>query len=1086
MSDKLNFLKGSSSNLPSIASEKNSFYLTEDTYRLYFSDENKKLHELNIPIWDESGNKFQQVYCSTIPYGTAIAENKDLNTTEFLKVGNYYCSKNTTVESLTNCPTRLAFMMQVYSPLSTTINNETTKTWVYRLRKIITHKGQEYFQYINSKSTAGVFTYGPWVKMIDKNDIPSEIDNHLTKASVTTYGAKGDGSTDDTLIFQNALANNRVVYVPEGTYILSDTIVVQPNCELELSQAAHLKFTQTKGNCIELRSSATLRGNHAIIEVPYGFGSALEDNEYANVISIDTQFDESTDVPPYDRWDPQWKRGRYIYDINIIKPTSGSNAGFHYSLYGECSGTAIYLSAKRKDLTNGEISYIWGATLQGIRIAGAFSYGINAENIGTLKNEQAYGDDAWNHDMRIEAVIQGCEVGANLFNCNSAHLAITVQPSTSLLPKNNGKFYAKWGIRLEDSKGVNMSQSRVWDWQNWEDNEGKYRSIGMFGNCSGADITDYCAEYSKHFWESIYYDNPASMFGAVVRGPKGNMPVDSKYAFYKNFTMYGYEFNKQNVSGKDYQNTIRYDVPINIYNGYVEENYNMLYKIGYFIMNGSCENVITNDSNVITFDDPLNAETITIEENDEFGIAGWSNLHYESSSMKHYWNPLPSNYDKRIPIYFYTKEEIGTNDFNGGVETKITIYRLVRDHYDMQHIYNCKISITNARRFIFEGFTNVGVITNLDTDNIYKKIETKMLTDGVPKLAGQLSVINNEPIVCLKNAEWDNTGINITTNPTLGYLLTTTSKINAHNLIGENTITTPNNINEVSIGKYNTTNNNLLFSIGNGTSDTARTNVFSVGKNGSIAEGTMTIASGASSHAEGHTSKATGEYAHAEGYKTIASGSAAHAEGYTTEATGNYSHSEGYDTLASGIQSHAQGYKTIALGQRSNAEGSRTMAVGFASHAEGFSLEQDATITADMTDTDIINKWNAATYKFTATQGYGAHAEGYSTLALNDGAHAEGQETIAQGKRAHAEGKWTRALAEESHAGGLGTIADQAYQTAIGSYNESTSALFVIGNGINDTTRSNVFEVFNDGRVVANKFIGVAEKLAIHDFIPAT
>ena len=83
-----------------------------------------------------------------------------------MKVGNYYCSKNADVQTMTNCPTSLAFMMQVYSPLATTIDNESTKTWVYRLRKIIDHKGNEWYQDVYSGATAGTFTYSAWKKVL--------------------------------------------------------------------------------------------------------------------------------------------------------------------------------------------------------------------------------------------------------------------------------------------------------------------------------------------------------------------------------------------------------------------------------------------------------------------------------------------------------------------------------------------------------------------------------------------------------------------------------------------------------------------------------------------------------------------------------------------------------------------------------------------------------------------------------------------------------------------------------------------------------------------------------------------------------
>jgi hypothetical protein len=69
-----------------------------------------------------------RVYTTLVPYGTVIPANADLNTTTYLKVGNYYCSADVTVATLSNRPTDSAFMMQVYSPLATTIDNETTST----------------------------------------------------------------------------------------------------------------------------------------------------------------------------------------------------------------------------------------------------------------------------------------------------------------------------------------------------------------------------------------------------------------------------------------------------------------------------------------------------------------------------------------------------------------------------------------------------------------------------------------------------------------------------------------------------------------------------------------------------------------------------------------------------------------------------------------------------------------------------------------------------------------------------------------------------------------------------------------------
>ena len=71
-------------------------------------------------------NQLDRYYRALVPVGTAIAQNSNLNTIAFLKVGKYYINTNAGAATLTNCPTTKAFMMEVFSPLSTTIDNEET------------------------------------------------------------------------------------------------------------------------------------------------------------------------------------------------------------------------------------------------------------------------------------------------------------------------------------------------------------------------------------------------------------------------------------------------------------------------------------------------------------------------------------------------------------------------------------------------------------------------------------------------------------------------------------------------------------------------------------------------------------------------------------------------------------------------------------------------------------------------------------------------------------------------------------------------------------------------------------------------
>lgn len=335
----------------------------------------------------------------------------------------------------------------------------------------------------------------------------------LIPNSIKKYGAVGDGVTDDTEAFQTALSENRVVTVTGGTYKLSDTLVIQENCCLELSQNTILLFTQATGNCIEMRGSATLRGNHAIISVPYEMTG--------NAIGIDTSLDGEphNSIPPYAKADPMFKRQRFIYDVNIVKPNA---AGFYRSNDGVCNGTAIYMSADG----NASIRWMWGITMSGIRIAGGFSCGIRAAN---FDKEGDYADNAWNHDMRIEAIIEACEIGVSLENCNGAHLAVTVQPCVASDAAQTK--YAKYGVYLNDSRYVDMIGSRVWDWKGtslWTSG-GQYQHITMVGNCRGLLLDDFlCSEESEDIRELIYTDNESNFDTMSVLQEPGNKWFKSK------------------------------------------------------------------------------------------------------------------------------------------------------------------------------------------------------------------------------------------------------------------------------------------------------------------------------------------------------------------------------------------------------------------------------------------------------------------------------------------------------------------------------------------------------------------------------
>lgn len=100
---------------------------------------------------------------SLIPVGTSIPANANLNTVAYLKVGKYYCSLNADAKTITNCPTTSAFSMEVFNPLSPVVDDETTSTYVYRIRILTVYNtGVQYIQFATVGSTINKWTYNSW------------------------------------------------------------------------------------------------------------------------------------------------------------------------------------------------------------------------------------------------------------------------------------------------------------------------------------------------------------------------------------------------------------------------------------------------------------------------------------------------------------------------------------------------------------------------------------------------------------------------------------------------------------------------------------------------------------------------------------------------------------------------------------------------------------------------------------------------------------------------------------------------------------------------------------------------------------
>jgi hypothetical protein len=209
--------------------------------------------------------------------------------------------------------------------------------------------------------------------------------------------------------------------------------------------------------------------------------------------------------------------------------------------------------------------------------------------------------------------------------------------------------------------------------------------------------------------------------------------------------------------------------------------------------------------------------------------------------------------------------------------------------------------------------------------------------------------------------------------------------------------------------------------------DSESTGSYSVGLNRSLASGECSVA-------QGESTVATALGSHSEGMLTYSSGIGSHAEGMQTLAQSDYTHTEGFQTQALNISAHAEGYGSVASGLYSHAENRFTVANSTCAHAEG----------------EGTNALAAA-----------AHSEGYETTANGFASHAQGYQSISSGSYSHAQGRTSLASATGSTAMGNSVIADQQYSTVVGEYNLENimGTLFVVGNGVHSSSRSNIFEV---------------------------
>ena len=289
----------------------------------------------------------------------------------------------------------------------------------------------------------------------------------------------------------------------------------------------------------------------------------------------------------------------------------------------------------------------------------------------------------------------------------------------------------------------------------------------------------------------------------------------------------------------------------------------------------------------------------------------------------------------------------------------------------------------------------------------------------------------------------------------------------------------------------------------------------------SIAMGYNTTASDFLSTSTGYYTTASGEYSTAMGSFATASGAISTAMGSETTASGAYSTAMGWVTTASGRFSTVMGFSTeasdwgtLAIGNFNTADtspnpdtfdivnrafiigngtdsnnksdamtvlfdGTTTIAgvVSARSFKSNSSEAAGSYATAFGKDTNASGHYSTAMGDYTTASGAASTAIGSNTAASGDYSTAMGFETTASGIFSTVMGYFTTASGYYSTAMGFGTTAEDHGTFSIGRLNTASTSpnpdtfdianrAFVIGNGIDESNRSDAMTVLFDGTTI--------------------
>ena len=198
--------------------------------------------------------------------------------------------------------------------------------------------------------------------------------------NVKDYGAKGDGTTDDTTAIQNAFnavstAGGGLVFFPQGTYVIASDITVPSNCTIEGAGRDSILFAKASTSPNLLNCSGS---SHIII-------SKLQLNgNKANVTILGIQYTQENGIYLHNS-DDITIRDCYIHDCMVsgIMANGGSTnimitncrmvSNYDNQIYIRAQNTSPYSACSYISITGCECS---GGSFSGIQILGSSYFAI--------------------------------------------------------------------------------------------------------------------------------------------------------------------------------------------------------------------------------------------------------------------------------------------------------------------------------------------------------------------------------------------------------------------------------------------------------------------------------------------------------------------------------------------------------------------------------------------------------------------------------------------------------------------------------------------------------------------------------------